>query len=78
LIRQLISILEAEEQNWWSMNAATAHTTNSTMAMLQDFFGEYITSQNVWYPTSPDLLTYLFLSLGIFKRIKVILTCQKS
>jgi hypothetical protein len=52
----LISLLEVDEKDcWFQQDGATAHTTNSTMQMLSEFFGGRIISRNLWPPRSPDL-----------------------
>jgi hypothetical protein len=46
-----ISLLEIDEQDcWFQQDKATAHTANSTMQMLSEFFGGRIISQNLWPP----------------------------
>jgi hypothetical protein len=35
-----VSLLEVDEQDYWfEQDGATAHTANSTMRMLNEFFG---------------------------------------
>lgn len=56
LIMNLISLLEADEPNhWFQQVGPTAHTANSTMQTLSEFFGGRIVYQNLWPPGSPDL-----------------------
>jgi len=55
---QFISFLEDEDEQ----NESTAHTTNSTVEMLEEFFGDSIIWRNVWPPSYPDCrhLTFIF------------------
>jgi hypothetical protein len=48
-----ISLLEVDEQDcWFHQHGAAAHTANSTMQMLSEFFGGCIISRNLWPPQS--------------------------
>jgi len=48
--------LEGEERDcWFQKGGARVHNANSTMDMLQEFFGDHIISQNLWSPRSLDL-----------------------
>jgi hypothetical protein len=62
-----ISLLEVDEQDcWFQQDGATAHTANSIMQMLSEFFGGRI-SQNLWHPRSPDLSPLDFYLWGFLK-----------
>jgi hypothetical protein len=53
LIMNLISPLEVDEQHcWFQQDGAMAHTENSTMQILNEFFGSRIISRNLW-PLDP-------------------------
>jgi hypothetical protein len=48
--------LEVYEQDcWFQKDGATAHTANSTVQMLSEFFGGRIISQNLWPLKNLDL-----------------------
>jgi hypothetical protein len=67
MIMDFISLFEVDKQDcWFWQEGATAHTENSTMQMLSEFFGGRIISLNLWSPRSPDL-SLLDLSLGVLK-----------
>jgi hypothetical protein len=42
-------------------DGATAHNAKSTVKMLQEFFGDHISSQDMWPPRSPDLFPPIFI-----------------
>jgi hypothetical protein len=68
LIMNFISLLEAHEQDcWFQQNGATAHTENSTIQMLSEFFGGRIISRNLWPPSIPGYIGTGFLSVGDFE-----------
>jgi hypothetical protein len=48
-------------------DGATCHTSNETMDMLQDFFGDRLISKNLWSPRSPDLSIPEFFLRGYLK-----------
>jgi hypothetical protein len=46
-----ISLLEVDKQDcWFQQDGAMAHTENSTMQMLSEFFGGCIISLDLWPP----------------------------
>jgi hypothetical protein len=56
LIMNFISLLEADKQDYWfQQDGAMVHIANSTMQMLNEFFGGRIISRNLWPPQSLDL-----------------------
>jgi hypothetical protein len=64
----LISVLEVDKQDcWFQQDGATAHTANTTMQMLSEFFGGRIISRNLWLPGSLDLSPTGFYLLGFLK-----------
>jgi hypothetical protein len=68
LIMNSISLLKVDEQDcWFQQHGATAHAANSTMQMLNDFFGGRIISRNLWPPRSPDLSPPDFYLWGFLK-----------
>jgi hypothetical protein len=42
--------------SWFQQADATAHTTNSSMKLLNEVFGEHVISTNLWRLRSPILL----------------------
>jgi hypothetical protein len=55
LIMNFISLLEVDEQDcWFQQDEATAHTANSTMQMLSEFFRGRIFSRKLRPPQSSD------------------------
>jgi hypothetical protein len=63
-----IFLLEVDEQDcWFQQDGATAHTANSTMQMLSEFFGGCIISLNLWSSRSPDLSPPDFYLWGFLK-----------
>jgi hypothetical protein len=49
-------LLEVDERDmWFQQDGATSHTARTSMALLQGFFRERLTSQGLWPPRSPDL-----------------------
>lgn len=68
IIMQFVALLEADERHCWlQQDGATAHTANSTMIMLREFFGEHIISRGLWPPRSPDLSPPDFFLWGHLK-----------
>jgi hypothetical protein len=66
LIMNFIFLLEVDEQDCWLQRAgATAHTANSTMQMLSEFFGGYIISRILW-PLDPRIYCH-HISMGVFE-----------
>jgi hypothetical protein len=62
------SLLEVDEQDCWCQHdGGIAHTANSTMQMLSEFFSGCIISQNFWPPSFPDLSPQDFYIWGFLK-----------
>jgi hypothetical protein len=62
------SLLEDDEQDcWYQQDGATAHTVNSTMQMLSEFFGGRIISRNLWLSSIPVSIATGLISLGFLK-----------
>jgi hypothetical protein len=63
-----ISLLEVDEQDClFQQDGAMAHTVNSTMQMLSEFFGGRIISRNLWPHRFLDLLPPDFYLWGFLK-----------
>jgi hypothetical protein len=60
---QFIALLEVDERDsWFQQDRATCHTTQTSMAFLGMLFGDWLISQWLQSPRSPDLhLPDLFL-----------------
>jgi hypothetical protein len=75
LIMNLISLFEVDEQYcWFQQDGATAHTANSTMQMLSEFFGGRI----IVAPSISGSIATRFLSLGVLEGEKTTRTHQKN
>jgi hypothetical protein len=68
-----ISLLEVYKQDcWFQQHEATAHTQNSTMQILSEFFGGRIISRNLCPPwfldlSLPDSYLWGFLKENVYK-----------
>jgi hypothetical protein len=67
-----ISLLEVDKQDcWFKQDGAMAHTANSTMQMLIEFFGGRIISRNLWLSSIPGCIATGLISLGFFEGERV-------
>jgi hypothetical protein len=65
----LISLLKVNEQYYWfQQDMATAHTANSAIQMLSEFFGGRIISRNLCPPRSPYISPPDFCLWGFLKQ----------
>jgi hypothetical protein len=63
-----ISLLEFDEHDCcFQQDGAAAHTANSTMQMLSEFFSGRVISRNLWRLRSPDLSPPDFYTWGGLK-----------
>jgi hypothetical protein len=68
-----IYLLKVDEQDcWFQQDGAKAHTANSTMQILSEFFGGCIISRNLWPPrlphlSPPDFYLWGFLMQNVYK-----------
>lgn len=68
LIQQFVALLEFDERDsWFQQDSATCHTSNETMDMLREFFGDRLITKNLWPPRSPDLSIPDFYLWGYLK-----------
>ncbi len=68
IITDFIASLEPEERDcWFQQDGATAHTAESTIAFLKEFFGERLITRPLWPPRSPDLTPPDFFLWGFIK-----------
>jgi hypothetical protein len=67
-----ISLLEVDEQDcWFQQDGATAHTADSIMQMLSEFFGGRIIFRSLWPPSIPGSIVTGFLSSGVLEGERV-------
>jgi hypothetical protein len=57
MLHDFIGLFEEDEITyfWFQQDGATAHTANNSMTRMNEIFGEYLISKNVWPPRWPDL-----------------------
>jgi hypothetical protein len=69
LLNDFIGLLQEDEITCSSFqqDGATAHTTNNSMKLLNEIFGERVISGNVWPLRSPDLTPPDFYLWGAAK-----------
>jgi hypothetical protein len=68
LIMNFISVLEVDERDCsFQQDGIMAHTANSTMQILSEFFCGRIISRNLLPPRSPDLSPLDFYLWGVLK-----------
>lgn len=68
-IDQFVQTLTDQELNyaWFQQDNATAHTSNSSMQLLRESFGERLISKGLFPPRSPDLTPLDFYLWGSLK-----------
>lgn len=55
------------QTGYFQQDGATAHTANTTLNYLREFYGDRLISKNVWPPRSPDLTPCDFFLFGHLK-----------
>jgi hypothetical protein len=69
-VQQFVALLELDELDCWCHeDGAACRTTNETLNMLRDFFGERLISKRIWPPRSRDITLSILFSMGHLKEI---------
>jgi hypothetical protein len=64
-VQQFVVLLEIDEFDFWfHEDGATCHTTNETLNMLSEFFGNHLISKIIWPPRSRDLTSPIWVGRG--------------
>ncbi len=68
IIQQFIAMLEPSEcYSWFQLDSATSHTSQATMHILKEFFGERLISQGLWPLKLPDMSPQDYFLWGYVK-----------
>ena len=69
IFNAFVNHLEDEELStgYFQQDVATSHTSHANVAEIQSFFGDRVTSKELWPPRSPDLTQPDYLLWGYLK-----------
>jgi len=65
-VQQFVALLEMDELDcWFHEDGANCHTTNETLNMFREFFGNGLISKSIWTPRGRDLAPPIFFFLRV-------------